>query len=146
MSGGNETNIGKASSEDISAMKSLADAHRFELGFVRRPALISAIDRGEALVGRRSQEVVGFVLYRHCLDGETAVYDIAVQTAHRRQGVGRALLEALRVEARSLGQRTIRAKCPLDLPANRFYEQLGYKLESQEPGKRRPLAVWSLGI
>lgn len=145
-SGNNRINVRKATADDLDDIKVLADAHRHELGFVRRPALIVAIDRQEVLVAQNHQELVGFVEYRHRQDTQTTLYHIAVKPEYRHQGVGRALIKALQAEAQSRGKHKIYLKCPQDLPANRFYRQLGYQLISKETDRKRSLVIWELSL
>lgn len=116
----------------------MADRHRRELGFVRRPALRDAIDRGGLLV---TCAATGFCHYRRRRDGWSTVYEVVSE----RRGSGRALLDAV--------PRPVRLKCPVDLAANGFYQHLGGSLvgvESGPPagapgGRRRALNVWTFG-
>lgn len=146
ISGANEIEIRKAILKDLDAIKSLADAHRQELGFVRRPALIRSIDRQEVAVACNHQKVVGFIEYHHRRDDQTTLYNIVVDSKHRCRGIGRALMNFLRTKARNERKQVIRLKCPANLEANRFYEKLGYWLVEKESGKRRELMVWELSL
>ncbi len=146
ISGDSAIAIRKATLGDIDRLKELADAHRRELGFVRRQALVGAIGRAEVLVAHGPQTAVGFLVYHHRRDGHTTIYEVVIEAPHRGRGMGRALLEALRLEARSRGQCAIRAKCPRDLAANGFYHHLGYLLDKEETGKARPLCLWVLPV
>lgn len=136
--------VRKATKKDLDAIKELADSHRSELGFVLRPALARSISREEVLIAENSAGVIGFVEYHHREDEQTTLYHIAVRPTHRRKGVGQALVHALRSEAESLGKRRILLKCPTDLPANGFYDRLGFQSVRKEQGKARNLDVWML--
>jgi ribosomal protein S18 acetylase RimI-like enzyme len=68
--------------------------------------------------------------------------EIAVLPECRRQGVGRALAEAVVQEAVLLGCVVLQLKCPIDLPANEFYRCAGFTEAGIEEGKRRPLRLW----
>ena len=138
--------VRKATSADLDAVKALADAHRNELGFVLRPALAKSIALGEVLIAENSASLIGFVEYHHRRDEQTTLYHIAVTPRHRRQGVGRALIDALRNEALTLEKRIVRLKCPVDLPAQGFYVRLGFSAFGQEMGKGRPLVVWTFPL
>ena len=146
ISGTNKVVIRKATQEDLDAIKALADTHRYELGFVRRPALAEAVDRREVLVAYDCQDLVGFAEYRHRQDAQTTMYHIVVKQEYRGQGIGRALMEALRDEAQFEGKQVVRLKCPADLAANCFYKSVGYRLVGEETGKRRSLIIWELPI
>jgi len=134
--------VRKATPVDLDGIKALADAHKHELGFVLRPALARSIARGMLLVAENRSGLVGFVEYYHRRDGQTTLYHIAVVVDHRREGAGRALIDALCDEARCMGQRKIRLKCPEGLSAQSFYAQVGFRLVEWERGRRRALAIW----
>ncbi len=142
LTSGNETHIRPASLEDIDGIKQLADAHKHELGFLRRPALLEAIARGELLVAQNGSDIVGFVEYRHRRDQQTSLYNVVVHASQRGRGIGRRLVLAVEEAARSRGKSVVRLKCPEDLPANEFYAQLGYEKRDVESGKLRRLNVW----
>lgn len=144
--GTNEIVIRKAAKEDLDDIKLLADSHRHELGFVRRSALAEAIERDELMVAQNHQQVVGFVEYHHRRDEQTTLYHIVVKFEHRRQGIGRQLVEALIHDAGERNRKFIQLKCPVDLEANKFYEQLGFLQVKTQPGKHRALAVWRLAV
>lgn len=138
--------VRKATPSDLGSTKVIADAHRHELGFVRRPALIRSIERREVFVAENSKGLIGFVEYHHRQDEQTTLYHIAVQSDYRRQGVGRQLVDALIHDAGERHKGFIQLKCPIDLEANTFYEQLGFSQVSIQLGKHRHLAVWRLPL
>lgn len=145
-SGNVEVVIRKASEQDLDAIKQLADSHRRELGFVRRPTLLEAIRREEVIVAQNHCGIVGFVHFHHRLDAQTTLYEIVVAPTYRRSGIGRALVASLGAEAESLGKEMILLKCPVDLAANQFYVDIGFERKHEEDGKRRALTVWQLSI
>lgn len=142
LTSGNEVLIRAGRSEDIDGIKQLADAHKRELGFLRRPALLEAIQRGELLVAQNGFAIVGFIEYRHRRDHQTTLYNVVVHPDYRRRGIGRQLVLALEKEAIQREKSQVVLKCPEDLPANDFYEQTGYERIHVEPGKLRRLNVW----
>jgi ribosomal protein S18 acetylase RimI-like enzyme len=148
----NGVRVRKACMEDLDAIKSLADANKVALGFVLRPALAAGVQRGWLLVAERAGQVaeqphvIGFVHYRHRRDAQTTLYEICVEEAWRGNGVGRALVRALLVESAARGKVCIRLKAPSDLPANKFYQQLGFTLADTEQGKRRQLNTWEIRL
>ncbi|RLC68004.1 MAG: hypothetical protein DRI48_00805 [Chloroflexi bacterium] len=139
-----EFDIRRATQTDLDTIKELADSHKHELGFVLRPALARSIAREELLVAEKHASVIGFVEYHHRQDEQTTLYHIAVAPEHRETGVGEALINTLRAEARSLGKRVIQLKCPADLPARSFYEHIGFHLIRKKPGRNRALIVFVL--
>jgi ribosomal protein S18 acetylase RimI-like enzyme len=142
LTSGSRVNIRPASTNEIDAIKQIADAHRHELGFLRRPALLEAIERQELLVAQDSSGIVGFVEYRHRRDQQTTLYNLVVRPDHLRQGIGRALTLAMETEAQHRAKSWILLKCPEDLPANEFYASIGYEKIGVGAGKLRRLNIW----
>lgn len=138
--------VRRGRSEDLDAIKAIADAHKHELGFVLRPALAESIDRGELFVAENDNTVVGFVDFHHRRDEQTTLYHIAVEPDKRRAGIGRALVEALVDDAREHGKSHVQLKCPQDLPANTFYRRLGFSHVDTQTGNQRPLSVWQIRV
>jgi len=138
--------VRRATHDDLDAIKGLADMHKQQLGFVLRPALARSISRKEVLVAEDQAEVIGFVEYHHRQDDQTTLYHIAVAPAHRSVGVGKALINALRLEARDLGKEIIQLKCPADLQAYSFYGHVGFRSVGSEPGKERAIVIFSLDV
>jgi len=135
-----------ASSADLDAVKKIADAHKYELGFVLRPALANSIDRGELFVAENAAGVIGFVDFHHRRDEQTTLYHIVVEPDHRVRGIGHALVEALIADAREQGKSVIQLKCPQDLSANAFYQRLGFYHAGTNAGKNRPVHVWRIEV
>lgn len=138
--------IRKATQADLDIVKELADSCKHELGFVLRPALARSIAREELLVAENHASVIGFVEYHHRQDERTTLYHIAVTQDHRRMGVGEALIGALRDEVRALRKSSIQLKCPADLPAKSFYEQVGFQSAKEELGRNRSLVIFVLRL
>lgn len=143
-SGISNIKLRKAVLEDLPVLKTLADAHRHELGFVHRQALLRSIKKQEVIVAQNTDKPVAFVEYHHRQDEQTTLYHIVVDPKYRGQGIGQALMNALRKESHDLKKKFIRVKCPEDLEANRFYEYLGCQLVEKEEGKQRALFIWEL--
>jgi len=147
-----------AKRSELKAVKRLADEHRHELGFVKLAALEKAIQERRLLVAVSKNvgtltrlhacTIVGFVHFRCCKDGHATIYEIAVAPDWRGKGVGRKLVEAVCTHARLHSCTRLRLKCPIDLPANGFYQRLGFVrigIETHD-GNRRPLAIWELDL
>lgn len=141
---GNSLRVRPARLTDLAPVKTLADAHRHELGFALLPSLREQIARGEMLIAEQGDTLIGFVDYHCRRDGQVTLYHIVVAPAARRQGVGRALLAGLEETARVSDSGRILLKCPIDLPANTFYQHYGFQLAETVNGRRRALNVWVL--
>ena len=70
-------------------------------------------------------EPVGTARLRTLPDGTPKAERVAVRAAHRKTGIGRALMTALEDAARPSGQLVLNAQVPV-IP---FYERLGYEAE-----------------
>lgn len=132
----------------ITKIKSLADQHRSELGFHSRQAFIDSSQKKELLVAKVDGQVKGFVRFHHRRDNQTTLYEIATAPDARTKGAGRRLVEAVISDCRKVGSRCITLSCPVELPANNFYETLGFTSLSRRssPGKDRPLNRWVLPV
>ena len=148
MLGVEDFEVSLAEPTDIEPIKTMADLHRRELGFVLRPALADAIERKWILLARirASGEPAGFVHFRHRRDLYTKIYQICVVPPYRRQGVATELLAALKRSARKAGQVRLTLQCPEDLPANSFYKDTGFTDGPVINGRKRRLIIWSLPI
>ena len=145
ISGNNEIVIRKAEAIDLDDIKTLADQHKRELGFIIRGALQKSIDSGEVLIAINPQRIVcGFVQFRHRKDEQTTLYNIVVIPSCRMKGLARHLIGTLVIESKQKQKAYIQLKCPVELPANDFYHQCGFSLVEREEGKHRQLNIWRL--
>lgn len=147
----NRSKIIVEKAQDISIVdpvKSIADIHRLELGFHSRQSFLDSLNKDEILVARYEGDIVGFVRYHHRKDKRTTIYEIAILPKLRGKGVGGMLVGALIEECRLVGSRQIRLSCPVELPANNFYEAMGFirTTRRSQAGKNRPLYEWGYPI
>ena len=78
------------------------------------------------LVAQQGQTLLGYVGSQTCLD-ETDMMNIAVSPASRRQGVARALIEALVSALRERGSKQLTLEVRASNgPARQLYESLGF--------------------
>jgi GNAT superfamily N-acetyltransferase len=132
----------------IDVVKHLADQHRLELGFHARQAYVDSLNKGELLIAKTNGCIVGFVRYHHRRDGCTTLYEIAIAPDMRHKGVGRCLVQALIADCQRVASRCIRLLCPVELPANGFYQALGFvrRARRSRSGSRRPLYEWEFTV
>ena len=136
----------KATANDIEHIKTIADANKSKIGFIRRQALFEQQKRGWLIAAKINSQVVGFASYRHRKDNQTTLYEICVTEEHQGSGLGTQLMDFLVKESRSFGKDLIILKCPAELRANRFYSKYGFLFRAFEQGKSRPLIVWELPL
>lgn len=86
------------------------------------------------LVALNENEVIGYVGAQIVPD-EADMMNLAVDDAHRRMGVGKALVEELviRLQKRLVGSLTLEVRVS-NLPAIKLYECLGFQTVGRRPG------------
>ncbi len=115
-------------------------SHRDELGFVNE----AQCREKDLYTESRNGGVVGAALANHCVrKPQTTLYELAVLPDYRNQGIASGLIKRL---ARDSPHSKIIAKCPVDLPANSFYNNNGWDRIDTESGKNRSLNVWQYDI
>ena len=118
---------------DIDAIKQVAKDYTHELGFILRPALEAAVQRGELLY---DPPTGAFCHFHRRRDMVSVIYEICVPDEARGQGIARQMINMLLVP--------IQLKCPVDNESNKFYEHIGFKLVEVQQGKKRKLNLWRL--
>lgn len=99
-------------------------------------ALNEAADRGELLLTDG-----GMCRFHHRRDGFVVIRELLVLPECRRKGIGRALVGRVRAK---FPNEIVRAVCPVEYEANRFWEAMGFHIamyKRPKPGERQ-LAVW----
>lgn len=77
-------------------------------------------------------------------DGQLTIREIIVLPELQGRGIGARMLARLRT---THGATSIFAKCPTDLPANRWYAAMGFELEGVETTPSgRELKLWRLRL
>lgn len=85
-----------------------------------------------------------FLRYHLRRDGQLTIYEIWVSPENRNKGIAKELLNKLIAKS---GVVSVFAKCPVDLPSNKWYESNGFILENVENLKSgRKLNWWRLLI
>jgi ribosomal protein S18 acetylase RimI-like enzyme len=126
--------------KDLPAIQRIAYCYRSELGRVMLPSLREAVARRSLYVATDSAgNVQGFANTRKRRDGVTVIYEIAVAPEWRGKRVGAALLAAV--------PNPKRLKCTTDNDAAiAFYDRAGMRQVAREPGRKRPLFVYEMGV
>lgn len=84
----------------------------------------------ELLVAVAGAEVLGFLVTRTLVAGESEVLNLAVASGHRRQGVARSLLETWLPSVQGVVFLEVRASNQI---AREFYSSLGFADFTQRP-------------
>ena len=83
---------------------------------------------GSAVIAFNAAEPVGFAFYQ-TQDSHVYFSRLSVLPEHRRQGIGRALIEYVETRAQELGFKGVRLGVRLQLPHLKDrYERLGYRV------------------
>ena len=78
-------------------------------------------------------------------DGQVTIREIIVEKRRQRCGIGQGMLGRLILDNRTAT--SLFAKCPVELPANGWYERMGFTLEGTETTRSgRELNLWRLPL
>ena len=115
----------------------LADEHRREFGFLPGDVYGDAAIRGNlwVAVDTVSRAFRGYLHFggRH---PRMKVFQICVVPEHRSSGTARRIISKFLRYSQDLGYLNITARVLSTLAANRFWQQQGFHIVRQEPGKR----------
>lgn len=79
-------------------------------------------------------------------DKQVTIREIIVLPKKQRQGIGTNMLDIIKYRYKGKAH-SIFAKVPSDLPANKWYEAMGFQLEGNEQTKSgRILSLWRLKL
>ncbi len=123
---------------DVDRVYALIKRFQHELGFTMRLQLVQAVERHELGFVSCNKVLAGAVWFRKRKDRTITIYEIVTDHQFRKQGIALTMLRGLLQFAPQ-----IQCKCPVDLPANQFYQRVG-KLVGTEPGKKRALNLWQI--
>jgi ribosomal protein S18 acetylase RimI-like enzyme len=107
-------------------------------------SIAELLGREHGLVAEAGGAAVGCLFLQRREDGDIYIGRVAVARAHRRDGVGRALMAAAEAEARRLGGARLTLGVRLALDGNRrFFASLGFVEGAlhTHPGYDRPTWV-----
>jgi ribosomal protein S18 acetylase RimI-like enzyme len=90
------------------------------------------VTEGHSLAAFDGNEIVGLGLAEARQWNRTLwIWEFHVLESHRRQGIGRSLMDALEQEALRIGMRTMLVEVQnTNVPAIRFYRSVGFQVES----------------
>ena len=126
----------------VPQVQSLADEHRREFGFLPGDVYGAAAIRGNlwAAVDTVSRAFRGYLHFggRH---PRMKVFQICVVPEHRSSGTARRIISKFIRYSQDLGYLNITARVLSTLAANRFWQQQGFHIVRQEPGKRSEATI-----
>lgn len=111
----------------VKEVQEIADQYKNELGGCLFPSLISdAYFRDEIITVKRGLKVVGFLIHGSMKESEAVVRYTATHKSYVRQNIGTLLVDRLIQKAREANVAYIIAKVREDLPANKFWQKMGF--------------------
>ena len=117
-------------------VRSLADGHRREFGFLPTNVYVEAVQRGNLWVAidRASRNFLGYLLFgsQH---PRLRVFQVCVHPDHRSRGIARTLISQLIIFGKSHEYLNVTARVSSKLTANRFWQEQGFHIVKQTPGK-----------
>ena len=119
----------------VDQVRELGDANRSTLGFLRSSVYMEAAMKGRLWIaaGREKQDLTGYLLFGGAYP-QLKVVQVFVHPEFRSFGVARTLIEALKRHAEETNHLTLTARVATELPANRFWQHLGFRVVQQVPG------------
>jgi ribosomal protein S18 acetylase RimI-like enzyme len=106
------------------------------------------VDAGRVLVAVENDAVIGHLQLTETRDpSELEIKNTAVDEAHQRRGIGRALMEAAIEVARDDGRSSlVVATAAADIGNLRFYQRLGFRMRSLERDAFTPATGYEPGL
>lgn len=113
----------------------LADANKKALGFLQKAIFREQANRGRLwiAVSENSGECIGYLLFGGRYPA-LKVFQLFVKRSYRKVGIGEQLIRSLITWAEKLSYLTASARVASDLPANGFWDRVGFSLIRQETG------------
>ena len=126
----------------VQQVRTLADEHRREFGFIPRSAYDDAALREKlwVAVGSVSRDFRGYLYFggRH---PRMRVFQICVAPGHRSSGIAQRIISEFAQYSQRLHYLNITADVLSTLPANRFWKSQGFEIIRQIPSKREDATI-----
>lgn len=119
----------------------------FELAEDSAAQLDGYLASGRVLVATENEQVVAHLQLTETAAGDAEIRNMAVVETHRRQGIGRALVErAIELSRHEDRERLVVATGAADLRILGFYQRLGFRMHSIERDAFTPATGYPEGI
>jgi ribosomal protein S18 acetylase RimI-like enzyme len=146
-----DVSIRVATMADLPFLDAMQKQHGRALGYFPTKQFEGYIEMGAVLVAHDGAEVVGYVISRDRYlkrDELGVVYQLCVKSGDQRKLVGGTLVREV-FERSAYGCKLYCCWCAQDLPANRFWESMGFvpiAFRAGSTGKRRVHIFWQRRI
>lgn len=130
-------------------VRSLADDHRPEFGFLPKNAYVEAARRQNlwVAVDKVSSDLLGYLLFggQH---PRMKVFQVCVHPDHRSRGIARSLVSQLIKYGENRGFLKITARVSSKLDANRFWQEIGFHIVKQirDAGSRTVINLYAMDL
>ena len=134
----------------VSQVSSIADKNKGAFGFLSTSVYEQMASKGQLWVAvNRKNELKGYLMFGGTMP-TLKVFQIYACKSVEGKGVGTILINALKRHARNRNYHTISARVASDLPANMFWDRVGFTIYRQVEGgktKKRVINIrgYSLG-
>ena len=122
---------------DLRYIEHLAKSNYEAIGFIPRPRLEEYAARGQIVMAAENDEPAGFLVFGAGWPA-LRIYQACIQYDARRREHGAALVDRVIAEAQRRGCYLISLWCADDLPANEFWQAVGFhKVGERRGGDKR---------
>lgn len=141
-----EHNIRLATDIDLSFIVHLQRIWSNQVGFLPRPALMRYIDNRSTLLVELNKQHAGYLSWQLTRKGLLRLNQLAIDPALLRGKLGTDIVTYIEKAARRGSCSVVRFQTRIDLDANLFFNDLGYKTTAiyhRPTARRRPLIEWT---
>lgn len=118
----------------VDEVRTIADKNRESFGFLSASAYEQMASKGQLWIAiNNDKKLVGYLMFGGTMP-TLKVFQVYSCNSARNHGVGRMLVDALKEHAREKHYHSISAKVASDLPANKFWENVGFSIYRQIKG------------
>lgn len=133
----------------VNQVSAIADQNKTAFGFLAASVYEQMASKGQLWVAINNQnELKGYLIFGGTMP-TIKIFQIYVCPSARGTHVGKILIESLKIYAKERHFHSISARVASDLPANKFWESLGFLIYRQVPGseqKKRVINIRGLAL
>jgi len=121
----------------VSQVASIADQNKDNFGFLATSVYEQMASKGQLWIAIDTKnELKGYLMFGGTMP-TIKVFQVYVCVSKRGACIGRTMIDALKEYAKERHYHTISARVASDLPANKFWEAIGFRIHRQVPGSEQ---------